>query len=116
MQVIRGSRRRLTAFCALALVSMAIDPSRNPYHMATAWMDPSWLSVHMVIGRRSWRKASISSGDILIEIPLLDAVAHRLFGIVLLAHTDLLGRASGLRPTASSRWQRIGDGRRPGAE
>src|SRR5664280_1479567 len=67
MQVTRGSRPRLTAFCALALVSMAMEPSRNPYHMATAWIDPSWFSVHMVIGRRSCRKASISSGVILIR-------------------------------------------------
>ena len=34
--------------------------------MATAWIEPSWLMVHMVIGRRSWRKASISSGVIRI--------------------------------------------------
>src|SRR3974390_2526776 len=63
MQVMRVSRRRFTAFCDLALVSMAMLPSRKPDHMATGWIDPSWLSVHMVIARRSWRKASISSGD-----------------------------------------------------
>ena len=67
MQVNLESRPKLTAFWALALVSTAIEPSRNPYHMATAWMDPSWLSVHMVMGLRSWRKASTSSGVILIR-------------------------------------------------
>src|SRR5579862_6340700 len=42
-------------------------PSKNPYHMATAWMEPSWLIEHMVMGRRSAKKASISSGVILMR-------------------------------------------------
>ena len=103
MQVIRGSRARLTAFCALALVSMAIDPSRNPYHMATAWIDPSWLRVHMVIGRRSWRKASISSGDMVMRSRCLTPwpICCR---IVLLAHRILLGALVRCRgPTCADR-------------
>ena len=104
MQVIRESRPRLTAFWALALVSMAIDPSRNPYHMATAWIDPSWLRVHMVIGRRSWRKASISSGVIVIRSRCLTpwpiwlfwaarCVAHRI--LLLVSGRGLAGALGG---------------------
>ena len=66
MTVILGSRRRFWIFWALAFDSMATHPSKNPYHMATAWIEPSWLSVHMVSGRRSWRNASTSAGVILI--------------------------------------------------
>src|SRR5580692_8508988 len=66
MHVMVGLRRRFCAFCDLALVSKASIPSRNPYHMATAWIDPSWLIEHSDTGRRSWRKPSISSGVILI--------------------------------------------------
>src|SRR5579863_7927673 len=66
MHVMVGLRRRFCAFCDLALVSKASIPSRNPYHIATAWIEPSWLIEHSDTGRRSWRNPSISSGVILI--------------------------------------------------
>src|SRR5579863_4201122 len=66
MHVMVGLRRRFCAFCDLALVSKASIPSRNPYHMATAWIEPSWLIEHSDTGRRSWRNPSISSAVILI--------------------------------------------------
>src|SRR3974390_1091122 len=66
MSVIAGLRRRFCTFCDLALVSKARHPSRNPYHMATAWMEPSWLTEHSVTGRRSCKNASTSSSVILI--------------------------------------------------
>ncbi len=66
MTVIRGSRRKLATFCDLALVSMATAPSRKPYHIATRWMRPSLSMVAIDMLLRSFRKASISSCDILI--------------------------------------------------
>src|ERR1035437_1676545 len=104
MQVIRESLPRFTAFCALALVSMATALSRNPYHMATAWMEPSWLSVHIVIGRRSWIKASISS-DVLLMVarcftpwPICCVVSCSCSLMVPLHLIDLFGRHLDGRP------------------
>ena len=49
MTVQCGLRRRFNTFCALALDSIATQPSRKPYHIATMWMDPSGLTVAMDI-------------------------------------------------------------------
>src|SRR5207247_4054841 len=53
-------------FCALALDSTASAPSRNPYHMPTAWIFPSGFIVHIVIEWRPRKNASISCCDISI--------------------------------------------------
>ena len=50
----------------LGLRLHATRPSRNPYHMAIAWIDPSWLMLHIDMGLRSWMNASTSAGVILI--------------------------------------------------
>src|ERR1700729_3976531 len=104
MQVSLGSRCRFWAFCALALVSTATAPSRNPYHMATAWMEPSWLIEHMVMGRRSWMKASTSSGVILIRsrcltpCPICSVMGSPSSGCTRTVHgTERIGLGSGRR-------------------
>ena len=66
MQVMVGLRRRFLTFCDFALVSNAISPSRNPYHIATRWMVPSPLIDAKEIVCFPWRNSSISSSDILI--------------------------------------------------
>ena len=71
---------RLTAFWAFALVSTAMVPSTKPYHMATAWIEPSWLSVHMVIGPALMEECVDLLVGHLDQVPLLDAVAHLLVG------------------------------------
>src|SRR3954451_829142 len=67
MHVMVGLRRRFCTFCDLALVSKATAPSRNPYHMATAWMVLSWLIEHRVMVWRPVRYSSTSSGLILMS-------------------------------------------------
>src|SRR4051812_9602271 len=62
----RGSRRRLTAFCDLALVSNQIWPSTRPYHMATACGIPVGPTVTMFMVRCWARYVAISSSLIAI--------------------------------------------------
>src|SRR5580658_1090468 len=66
MTVRRLSRRRFCTFCDLALVSKAMSPSRNPYHIATSWILPPAPMVAIDMEWRSWRNASISASLILI--------------------------------------------------
>src|SRR5947199_5557881 len=65
--VIRASRSKFFTFWDLRYVSNAGLPSRKPYHMATTCGLPSGPMVATDIVCRSCRKASTSSGVILIR-------------------------------------------------
>ena len=66
MHVMVGLRRRFCTFCDFALVSKAISPSRNPYHIATRWMVPSAFSDANDIVCFPRRNSAISSSVIRI--------------------------------------------------
>jgi hypothetical protein len=61
LQLIFGSRRRLTTFCDLAFVSKYTFPSSRPYHIATRWGNPFGPSVAIVAVRFSCRSDVTSS-------------------------------------------------------
>src|SRR5260370_36730703 len=62
MKTIRGSRRRLTAFCDLDLVSMHTASPRIPYHMATTCGSPSGPTEATVAVRLRSRNTATSDG------------------------------------------------------
>src|SRR6476659_6908923 len=64
--VMRGSRRRLTAFCDRPFVSNQICPSITPYHMATRWGTPVGPTVAMVALRCASMNAATSSSVMVI--------------------------------------------------
>ena len=66
MQVMRGSRPRLTAFCDRALVSNQTWPSSTAYHMATRCGAPDGPMVAMVAVRCCSRNVATSSSVIVI--------------------------------------------------
>ena len=66
MHVMFGLRSRFCTFCDFALVSNAIAPSRNPYHIATTWIVASWFIVANDIVRPASRNASTSASVILM--------------------------------------------------
>src|SRR4029079_8970506 len=61
-----GSRRRLTAFCDLALVSNQTSPSTTAYHIATRCGLPSGSTVAIVAVRLRSMNSAISSSDMTI--------------------------------------------------
>lgn len=63
-----GSRRRLTAFCDLALVSNQISPSSTPYHIATRCGRPLGSTVASVAVRLRSMNSAISASDITIFV------------------------------------------------
>ncbi|COW86481.1 Uncharacterised protein [Mycobacterium tuberculosis] len=71
----RGSRRRLTAFCDLALVSSQISPSITAYHIAVKCGWPSGPMVASVPVRLELTKSAISASDMTMSARCLVPMA-----------------------------------------
>ena len=76
----RGSRRRLTTFCALRLVSIQTVLSLTAYHMPTRWIWPCGPYVATVDERCWCRNSTISSWDMTIWARWLATVSRRTRG------------------------------------